>query len=70
MSISKDIDNAIRKWNERSNFTLKGVKNLSRSDLDTLLLYAEYIEKHGTYEGYLMKPRGAVAEVLEKYGLI
>lgn len=48
---------------------IKGVKNLSRSDLETILLYCDTIKKHGTWEGYLMQPLGGVGEVLAKYGL-
>ena len=42
--------------------TIKGVKNLSRSDLDSIELYA-------TSGGYgMMRPSGDVLAVLEKYG--
>lgn len=50
--------------------TLKGVKNLSVSDLQTLELYAETIIREGRYTGSLMKPLGGVGEVMGKYGLI
>ena len=32
-----DISIALDRWDERSDFTLAGVKGLSRADLDTLL---------------------------------
>lgn len=57
-----DINRLWREWDERGNFTLKGVKNLSPSDLDTLKLYAE------TGGESLMTPLGEVGRVLEKYG--
>lgn len=63
----KDIEKAIDRWNERSMFTIKGVKNLSRADLDTIILYAEYFDGQG-FPG-LMKPLGGVREVLSKYGM-
>lgn len=66
--LSKDITKALNSWNERSAFKLGGVGNLSRSDLDTLLMYIEYIETYGTYEGFLMKPLGSIGKVLEVYG--
>lgn len=66
----KDINSKITKWDERSQFTIKGVKNLSMSDLGTLQLYAEtYIRSNGYGFPGLMKPRGDIAKVLESYGL-
>lgn len=67
-NLKDDIYIALNSWNERSNFKLGGVGNLSRSDLEILLMYVEYIEINGTYEGYLMKPLGSIAKVLEVYG--
>ena len=67
----KDINKKIAKWNERSQFTIKGVKNLSMSDLGTLQLYAEtYIRSNGYGFPGLMKPMGDIAKVLESYGLV
>lgn len=60
--LEQDINKALDNWNERSSFRIRGVKNLSRSDLDTILLYVE------TGGRGLMKPVGYVAEVLEKAG--
>jgi hypothetical protein len=62
----KDIKSKIDKWNERSNFTIKGVKNLSMSDLDTLELYARTFAVNGSFTG-LMDPRGPIKQVLDKY---
>ena len=67
--LRQDIKKKLDNWNERSNFTLKGVKNLSKSDLDTIELYADIIEKQGNYNS-LMKPLGAVAQVLQAYNII
>ena len=58
----KDIDNSWKNWDEKSNFSLQCVGNLSPADLDTLELYAE------TEGAGLMKPLGCVGRVLEKYG--
>jgi hypothetical protein len=70
----KTLENTINKkidsWNERSMFTISGVKNLSRSDLDTILLYTETISKEGCYTGYLRKPLGEVRSVLAANGLL
>ena len=68
-NLKKDIEKSIKSWNERSAFKLGGVGNLSRSDLSTLELYAEYIEAYGnSYRQFLMKPLGRIAAVLEVYG--
>lgn len=65
----KDIEGKIAKWNERSQFTMKGVKNLSRADLDMLELYAKtYIQNGGSFNG-LMEPMGEMKEVFEKYDI-
>lgn len=55
--------------NEYNARFLKGVK-VSHSDVETILFYAQTIQREGTYEGHLMKPRAEVAEVLGKFGLI
>lgn len=67
--LKADIQKKLDNWNERSSFTLKGVKNLSRSDLDTMELYADTICRQGNYYG-LMKPLGSVATVLKAYGIL
>lgn len=70
VSLEKDILDLRDNWDERSSFSLRGVGNLSRSDLDTLSLYVEYYEKSGgtSFNG-LMDPLGEVKEVLDKYGI-
>ncbi|MFW6015515.1 MAG: hypothetical protein ACOCRK_03695 [bacterium] len=66
----KDIKKKKDNWNERSCFTIKGVKNLSVADLDTLELYATVFLQNGGYNFYgLMKPLGSVKEVLDKYNV-
>lgn len=71
MNINKlksNIEKKIRDWNERSCFTIKGVKNLSRSDLDMIIMYADIYAKQGNFDGY-MQPRGGVRDVLAAYGI-
>ena len=68
MSIYKDLEK-LRLKNEYRASTLRGVKNMSRSDLDMIELYAETIDRTGSYYG-LMEPRGGVREVLIKYGYL
>ena len=66
----KDIEAKILKWNERSQFTLKGVKNLSRMDMDMIEMYAKaYIRNGGEFHG-LMEPMGEMKEVFEKYKMM
>ena len=74
MSVStllKDIDKKIDNWDERSCFTLKGIKNLSMSDLDTIKMYAKNYDKSGSVTNYgeFMKPLGDKAEVLKAYDI-
>ena len=51
--------------NEYNTVTLKGVRNLSRSDLEFIKLYAEASIK-GTLHSF-MEPRGNIRDVLEKF---
>lgn len=65
-----DIEKAIRRWDERSCFKLKGISNLSRADLDMLEMYAKrYIANDGQGFNPFMSPRGGVQDVLEAYGI-
>lgn len=65
----KDIKRKKDQWDERSQFELKGVGNLSNSDLDELDLYANtYKDNGGSFQG-LSSPLGDVKEVLDAYGL-
>lgn len=65
LQLIQDVENKINKWDERSCFVISGVRNLSRSDLDTIVMYAEL---SGTNQ--FMRPVGGVGEVLEKYGYV
>lgn len=67
----KDIKTKILNWNERSQFKIKGVGNLSKSDLDTLTMYAENaIRNPHNPEGGFMPLRGGVREVFIAYGIL
>jgi hypothetical protein len=54
---------------EYGTFTIRGVENLSRSDIDTIIFYCQYFINNKTIGG-LMPPRGGVAEVLKKIELV
>ena len=69
LKLKKDVEAKFEKWNERSMFTVKGVKNLSQSDLDTLTLYAENTLMVGSFAG-LMEPLGDIRNVLQKYKIV
>lgn len=70
--------NAIKLWKdcakkldemECRTVTLKGVKNLSRSDLETLQMYAKLAIREGLH-GYGLAPlRGNLLEVWNKYNV-
>lgn len=63
-----DLNRKIKNWDERSCFTIKGVSNLSMSDIETIMLYAQHYELHGSFFG-LMEPRGDIKKVLGAYGI-
>lgn len=70
MKLIKDIEKKINVWDEYSSFTIKGVKNLSYSDLDILKLYAnEYITSGGVTFNGLMEPTGDIKKVLDSYNI-
>lgn len=48
--LRNDINKKLDNWNERSQFTLGGVKNLSRSDMDILIMLCDMIDKVGIDE--------------------
>lgn len=62
--LERKIDN----WDERSCFTVCGVKNLSRSDMDDLTLYTEHFIEYGYFIG-LRERLGSIAEVLKNADL-
>lgn len=64
----KEVNKKIDNWNERSQFKMAGAKNLSRSDMDTIILYAETYLRNGSINS-LMNPRGEIELVLNKYGV-
>lgn len=68
-TLQKAAETAARR-NEYNAIRFCGVGNVSRSDLDTVILYCDIICAEGQYTPTLMKPRGAVAAILEKNGLL
>lgn len=69
--LRKDVNKKIDNWNERSQFTLAGVKNLSRSDMDVLLLMCDLLDEVGADEhliGTLILVSDDIMNILKKYG--
>lgn len=65
----KDVKRKIQN-SEYRGVTMKGVRNLSRSDLEMTILYAEAFVDSGGYNfGSFMSPRGNVEDLLKAYGL-
>lgn len=70
VKLINEIEKKISNWDEKNNFTIKGVKNLSISDLDTLKMYANaYIDSNGFSFNGLMEPLGDIKKVLDAYGI-
>ena len=65
----KDVETKLAKWDERSQFKLKGIGNLSRSDLDTLVLYANIFLRTGHFHQF-REPDGEIGELMRKYEII
>ncbi len=63
------LEQKIDNWDERSCFTVCGVKNLSRSDMDDLILYTMHFIEYGYFMG-LCEPLGSIAYVLKRAGVI
>ena len=55
--------------NEYNLMTIRGVENLSRSDVEAIMAYCDYYIQNKTIGG-LMPPRGGIAEVLRKIDLV
>ncbi|HHW79627.1 MAG TPA: hypothetical protein GX742_02360 [Acholeplasmataceae bacterium] len=64
----KDIQEKFMNWDERSQFKMKGVGNLSVADMDSLELYAKEFIKMGNID-HLMEPLGGKGKILAMYGI-
>lgn len=69
-NLRKDIQKKLDKWNERSMFTLKGVKNLSSADIHTLEICCDYCDVYGSLDGLALYFSPEVKQVLKKYELL
>lgn len=65
--LRRDINKKLSNWNEKSSFTLGGVKNLSLSDMDTLLMFCDEYEKTGSLATFIMNDEAKI--ILKKYGM-
>lgn len=65
----KDVENLILN-NEYNTVSLKGVRNISRADLDTIQMYGEtFIRNNGFGFSPYVEPSDNVEKVLTKYGV-
>lgn len=55
--------------NEYNTRRFKGV-NCTTADVEMVIIYAEAIRDHGTYEGHMIHPSETVQAVLEKMDLV
>ena len=63
------IKKKIAAWNEFSTFTINGVRNLSRSDLDMLLMCCDWYEREGNLNEFA-RLGYEVRSVLGKYQML
>lgn len=68
IKLKKEIEKKRRNWNERSNFTLRGQRNLSVADLDAIEFYVDHYLRDGHIMGFI-EPQGAIKEVLDSAGV-
>ena len=66
--LRNDITKKIEHWNERTLFTLAGVKGLTLGDMTTLMMCCQHYEAHGSLEG-ISPYNPDVLEVLERYSV-
>ena len=64
--LRNDVNKKLDNWNERSQFTLSGVKNLSLSDMETLLYFCDIYEVSKTLGGIIIN--NDMRTILKKYG--
>ena len=63
------LNKKLDRWNERSLFTIGGVKGLTRADIDTLLMCCDWYEQNGNLNGLAYFSQ-EVRCVLEKYEMM
>ena len=63
------IERKLNQWNEYSAFTISGIRGLTRSDIDCLLMCCDWCESNGNLQGLdYFSPE--VRRVLEKYEML
>lgn len=64
--LKHDISQKIQHWNERTLFTLAGIKGLTLGDMNTLMMCCQHYDAHGSLDG--INPYNPdVLQVLDKY---
>lgn len=64
--LRNDVNKKLDNWNERNQFALSGVKNLSLSDMETLLYFCDIYEVSKTLGGIIIN--NDMRTILKKYG--
>ena len=64
--LKADLNKKLDNWNERSQFTVAGVKNLSRADIDSLLMLCEEYDYRSSLKEFIFSVE--IEQVLKKYG--
>ena len=65
--LRKAVTHALDNWNEVSMFSIAGVNNLSRADLDSLVACCDWFDEKGSLYGLrYFSPQ--VKTVLERFG--
>lgn len=66
--LRNDIQTKLSTWDECSSFTLAGVTNLSRSDLNTLMMCCDFYDKYGDLSSFRYFGK-EISAVLDKYSI-
>ena len=63
------LQRKLDQWNEHSTFTISGIRRLTRSDIDTLLMCCDWYERNDNLQGLdYFSPE--VRSVLVKYKML
>ena len=68
--LRKDVRKKLDICNERSMFAIKGINNLSRADIHTLLVCCDFHDVYGSLDGLNIYFNPEVEKVLKKYELL
>ena len=64
--LKEDLNQKLYNWNERNQFTVAGVRNLSLADIDALFVLCEEYEYRSSLKEFIFSAE--IEQVLRKYG--